>query len=126
MFENCYCQLKLNSDEQEIVEACLQALSIMPSTYLNVLERLSEGESSGYECAGINLESDSCEVDYLPQFKGVCFEYLDEFAVTSIEVANIILAESLLIIDFADKYKDRCKALITKGKNLIPPISKDA
>lgn len=120
MFEKCFLGIKLDSNTVGVIAACLQALSVDESeAYSRVIEDLMDGESSGFELACIYLDNDYEEKDQCPEFEGVCFNYLEEFAVVNRKTANKILLRSLDIVQFDDSKCD----IIRKIKNKGGPLS---
>lgn len=101
-FDSCFLGMDLEYDQKSIMDCCIQALSIEIDVFESVLDDLSDGESSGVEMAAIYLEHDrgSC-----PDFKGVCFNYIDEYASVSKEEANAIISRTIEVLKMDYEWK---------------------
>ncbi|MEJ2622443.1 MAG: hypothetical protein P8163_19985 [Candidatus Thiodiazotropha sp.] len=91
IFKKCFDEIDINLDQKEIIDSCLQALSQDVEEFSGVLDDLAEGESSGFDLACIYLEEDY-EDNSCPEFSGVCFNYLQEYAVVTRDEAKKILS----------------------------------
>ncbi|WP_157678191.1 hypothetical protein [Oleiphilus messinensis] len=103
-FQTCLENIGLTQDEKEIIDACLQALSLEVSEYTSILNDLASMESSGIDVACIYLDNDSDDC-ICQKFEGVCFTYLDEYATVSRPKANHILNRSIEILDLELDWK---------------------
>ncbi len=90
IYEVCFFGMELEQDTKSVIDACLQALTIEQYVFINVLNDISVGESTGTEMAGIIIEGD-CEDTGCQNIEGVCFNYIDKYVVVSFQQANEIL-----------------------------------
>lgn len=93
---------QLTPSQLKIIESCLLALSYSREGFVNLINSLQDGESGGWENAAIYLDS-RLDNDWFPEdfpicefeFFGVCFEYLDQWVVVSLNQGEKYIQEKI-------------------------------